>query len=192
MVLWQKISQHCSTFGEISDYLLMEILSIKQKIVFFVTSKYLKSLTKTLERKERSVSGTIRCEVKRRKQKRPNQYIKFFQNPGNNRSLVKTLLNDWKKKQGDSFQGKEIHATFDNKGFHIFENNGTIQMEELRNISSDQEEDDTTIFLCVKYCALLGATSVCIYTVNTDALVLPFYYSAHVNNHFLTFNIPYM
>ena len=64
MVLWQKISQHCSTFGEISDYLLMEILSIKQKIVFFVTSKYLKSLTKTLERKERSVSGTIRCEVK--------------------------------------------------------------------------------------------------------------------------------
>ena len=48
-------------------------------------------------------------------------------------SLVKFLLNDQKKKQANSFQGKQIYATFDNKDFHIFENNGTLQMDELRD-----------------------------------------------------------
>ena len=56
-------------------------------------------------------------------------------------------MNDWKKKQANSFQGKEIYATFDNKGFHIFENNSTIQMDELHDVSSDQEEADTKMFL---------------------------------------------
>ena len=98
-------------------------------------------------------------------------------------SLVNILWNGWKKKQGNSFQQNEIHAMFDKKSFHIFGNNGTIQMNEVRYICSDQEEDDTKMFLCEKYCALLGTSSVCIHPVDTDVLVLQFYYSAHVNNH---------
>ena len=45
-------------------------------------------------------------------------------------------------------------------------------MDELRDISSDQEEAGTKMFLFAKYCALLGASSVCIHTVDTDVLVL--------------------
>ena len=63
-------------------------------------------------------------------------------------------------------------------------------MDELRDISSDQGEADTEMFLCAKYCVLLGASSVCIHTVDKDVLVQSFYYSAHVNNHFLTLNLP--
>ena len=100
--------------------------------MFFVTDRYLESSTKALERKDRSVSGTIRYEVKRREEKRPNQYAKYLRNPGNKMSLVKFLLNDWKKKQANSFHEKYIYATFDNKGFPIFENNGTIQMDEFK------------------------------------------------------------
>ena len=51
--------------------------------------------------------------------------------------LVKFLLNHRKKKQANSFQGKKTYATIDNKGFHIFENNGTSQMNKLRDISSE-------------------------------------------------------
>ena len=105
-------------------------------------------------------------------------------------SLVKLSLNDWKNKQANSFQGKEIYVTFDNKCFHIFENNGTLQIDELRDMTSDQEEADTKMFLCAKYCALFDASSVCIHTVDTDVLVLSFYYSAHVNSHFLTLTLP--
>ena len=65
-------------------------------------------------------------------------------------------------------------------------------MDELRKISLDQEEDDTKMLLCAKYCALLAASSFCIHKVDTDVLVLPFYYSAHVNNYFLTLNLLYM
>ena len=45
-------------------------------------------------------------------------------------------------------------------------------MDELRTISSDQEEADTKMFLCAKYCVLLGASSICLGTVDTDILVL--------------------
>ena len=48
-------------------------------------------------------------------------------------------------------------------------------MDELRNISSDQEEADAKMFLCAKYCVLFGASSACIDTVDTDVLVLSFY-----------------
>ena len=135
MILLQKFPKHCSTSGEISDYILMKILSTMQKIVFFVTDRYLESSTKTLKRKE-SFSGAIRNKVKRREQKRPNQFVKFLRNPGIKMSLVKFLLNDWKKKQANSFQGKQIYAKCDNKGFHIFENNGIIQIDEFHDISS--------------------------------------------------------
>ena len=63
-------------------------------------------------------------------------------------------------------------------------------MDELRDISSDSEKDDTKMYLCAKYCVLLGALSVCIDTVDTDVHVLSFYCYAHVNNHFLTLNFP--
>ena len=135
MILLQKFPKHCSTSGEISDYILMKILSTMQKIVFFVTDRYLESSTKALKRKE-SFSGAIRNKVKRREQKRPNQFAKFLRNPGIKMSLVKFLLNDWKKKQANSFQGKQIYAKCDNKGFHIFENNGIIQIDEFHDISS--------------------------------------------------------
>ena len=48
-------------------------------------------------------------------------------------------------------------------------------MDELRDISSDQEEADANMCLCAKYCVLFSASSVCIDTVDTDVLVLPFY-----------------
>ena len=66
MALLQKVPKHCVTFGEISDYLLMKVLSTTPKIVFFVIDRYAESSTKALERNEISVSGTIPYEVKRR------------------------------------------------------------------------------------------------------------------------------
>ena len=147
-----------------------------QKIVFFAIDRYLESSTKALERKERSVSETIRYEVKRQEQKRPNQYLEFLRSTENKMSLLKFLLNDWIKKQVNNFQGKEIYVTFDNKGFHIFENDGSIQVDELHDLSSEKEEANTKMFLCIrnilKYCVLLGASSVCIHTVDADILVL--------------------
>ena len=68
---------------------------------------------------------------------------------------------------------------------------GTIQTDEINDISSDQGEADTKMFLCAKYCILLGASSVFIHKVEADVLALSFYYSAHVNCHFLlTLNLP--
>ena len=88
----------------------------------------------------------------------------------------KNFIECLEEKEGNSFQRKETHATFDNKGFHVFENSGTIQTDKLRNIRLDQEGDGTKMFLCAKCCALLGASSVCIRTVDTDVLLLTFYY----------------
>ena len=131
----------------------------------------------------------MRYEGKIWEQKRPNQYDKFLGNSGNKISLEKYLLNDWNKKQVSTFQGKENDTTFDNNGFHIFEKNSIIQMQELYGISSDLEDTDKKMFLCAKYCATLGASWVFIHTVDRDLVVLLFYYSEHENGQFLTVDL---
>ena len=47
-------------------------------------------------------------------------------------------------------------------------------MDELRAISSDQEEADTKMFLSTKYCMLLRTSALCIHTIDTDVLILSF------------------
>ena len=76
--------------------------------MFFAIDRYLESSTKALERKERSVSETIRYEVKRQEQKRPNQYLEFLQSTGNKMSLLKFLLNDWIKNKSTIFKEKKF------------------------------------------------------------------------------------
>ena len=49
----------------------------------------------------------------------------------------------------------------------------------------DESRDKKLIQRC-----FFGESSFSILTVDTDVLVLLFYYSAHVNNHFLTLNLP--
>ena len=51
------------------------------------------------------------------------------------------------RKNESTVSRKKRYAIFDNKGFHIIENNGTIQIDELRDISPDQEEADKKSFL---------------------------------------------
>ena len=63
-------------------------------------------------------------------------------------------------------------------------------MDELREISSDQEKADVKMCLYVKHCLLLGASSICIDTGDTGVLVLSFYYYVHADTHFLTLNFP--
>ena len=190
MVLLHKVPKHCSTFGEISDFLLFKLLSSTSKIVFFVTDRYLENSTKSLERKGRNTSGTIRYEVRRREQAKPKQYDKFLRNPENKLSLIRFLLDDWKKKPPTILQGKEIYATLDDKGYHIFEKNGIVIMEDSPDISSEQEEADTKMFLCAKYAPTIGASSVCINTIDTDVLILALYYSSQRNEHFSTLDVP--
>ena len=45
------------------------------------------------------------------------------------------------------------------------------------------------MFLCAKYCLFLGASSICIHTVDADVLILSFYYSAQENDQFPTLNL---
>ena len=46
IVLLQKVPKHSPTFGEISDYLLMKMLLTTQKLVFFVTDRYLEAVVR--------------------------------------------------------------------------------------------------------------------------------------------------
>ena len=158
------------------------------------TSRYLgqvaESSTKALKRKERSVSGAIHYEVKRREQKRPNQYAKLLRNSENKMSLVKFLLNDWKKNRPTVFKEKKFMQSLTIKVSAYLRT--MIQFKWTSYVTQVQtkNKDDTKVCLCTKNYMLLDASSFCIETVDKDVLVLSFYYHAHLNNHFLTFNLP--
>ena len=67
----------------------------------------------------------------------PNQYAKFLRYPGNKMSFSKVFIEPQEEKTSQQFSRKKTYTTIDNKGFHIFENNGTSQMNKLRDISSE-------------------------------------------------------
>ena len=147
------------------------------------TSRYIgqvaESSTKALERKERRVSGAIHYEVKRREQKRPNQYAEFLRNSENKMSLVKFLLNDWEKNRPIVFKEKRFMQSLTIKVSVSLTT--MIQFKWTSYVTQVQtkNKDDTKMRLCTKNCMLLDASSLCIETVDTDVLVLSFYYHAH-------------
>ena len=78
MVLFRKLPPDLVTFGDISDYILNQIMQGGCRICFFFTDYYLKNSIKSLERKWRSSIGVLRMTVSRTNQVKPQQFQKFL------------------------------------------------------------------------------------------------------------------
>ena len=72
---------------------------------------------------------------------------------------------------------KEIFVTVRNDGYKILCKNSIPTCVEAPEICSDQEEADTKMFLCAAFALTLSFNSVCIVTIDTDILILGYYFS---------------
>lgn len=183
MVLLQKIPPNLKTFGEISDYLLKKILSGSANTAYFVTDHYLPHSIKTMERNRRSMVGTIRVIPKRRDQPKPKQFQRFLTNAENKLDLIKFLVSEWSTNDRHVavFKDKIIFITVEDKAFSIKVSRGSMKIDPVPELESQQEEADTKMFLCAAHASSWGYESVKIVTVDSDVAILSIYYQKRLD-----------
>ena len=184
MVLLQKTPPTLQTFGDLFDYLLQKLIARQSRVAYFFTDQYFQQSIKPLERKRRSSNGSLRIAIKRRDQKLPKQLKKFLRCSENKVDFIDFLLKDWSSPNPahtSTLQDKEIYLTVRDKAFCITSQNGVIDVREVEELTSKQEEADTKMFLYAQHAASLGFSSANIITVDSDVAILCLYYQSRIN-----------
>ena len=71
--IMQQIPASVNTFGDISDYILNQVMKYSAPKIFFVTDQYNRQSIKSFEREKRAITGVIRVTASRRDQPTPKQ-----------------------------------------------------------------------------------------------------------------------
>ena len=80
-----------------------------------------------------------------------------------------------------TLQVKEIYLTVRDKAFCITSQNGVIDVREVEELTSKQEETDTIMFLCAQHAASLGFSSANIITVDSDVAIICLYCQSRIS-----------
>lgn len=183
MVLFQKLPPTLTTFGEIADYLIEKITRGNCRVAFFVTDYYKENSIKSLERKRRSAIGCLRIKINDRNQRKPKSWANYLQHPKNKLELVRFLISDWSRNERNivKLHNKELYVTCESDAYCIRANQLNLEITDVQELKSFQEEADTKMFLCAQYASNLDYPSVKIVTVDTDVAVLSLYFSSKIN-----------
>ena len=73
MYMMQQIPAFVNTFGDISDYVLNQVMKYPVPKIFFVTDQYNEQSIKSFEREKRAITRVIRVTASFRDQPRPKQ-----------------------------------------------------------------------------------------------------------------------
>ncbi|CAB4012350.1 Hypothetical predicted protein [Paramuricea clavata] len=184
MIIIQQLPSVClATFGDISEYVLKRITSHSSKVIYMATDHYYDCSLKGSERKRRASAGNIRVQINRRDQKPPKQFKKYLSDGSNKVDLVKFLLLDWSDPERfrEVIMGRVIFLIVECKAYRlqVMENRVTSTPEE--DLSSDQEEADTKMFLCCLHAIrYFSCENICIFTVDSDLAILAIYYKNYI------------
>ena len=147
MVLFQKLPSTLVTFGDIGDYLLQKIYKNPCRIAFFVTDFYMPFSIKSIERKRRSVIGSLRIKITNRNQQKPKCWNKYLQHSDNKIELVKFLIDYWSQDESsrELLSNCELYVTYEAKAFCVRTIGMQVQKVVVPELQSEQEEADTKI-----------------------------------------------
>ena len=95
-------------------------------------------------------SSVIRIKISRREQKRPKQFKKYLGHGCNKVDLVKFLLLDWSDctRFKQIISGRVIFVTVESDCHRIYVDEDVVKCSREEELSSNQEEADTKMFLC--------------------------------------------
>lgn len=179
MALLQALGKIPSTFGEVGNLILSNIVSMarhyKCSRVDFVTDTYPSVSIKNIERSRRASSGSQKIKIHGKEQKTPLQWKKFMSNGDNKQAFVEFLFIYW---QQASFENVHVHGNLDIyvvhgskcHKIHIY-NNGRI-VTEVQELESDHEEADTRLLLHARHATDELYDTVIIRSPDTDVAVI--------------------
>ena len=98
--------------------------------------------------------------------------------------MIDFLLKDWSTPTAvhlNSLRNKELFLTVRALAFSITLSNGTISVNPVTELESQQEEADTKMFLCAQHAQSLGFQSANIVTVDSDVAILSLFYQSRMD-----------
>ena len=108
---------------------------------------------------------------------------KFLALGTNKTELIKFLLKDWItiNRHLNTLRSKTIYFSCGDQGFKIDVRGYSIRKSNVAELSSNQEEADTKMFLVVKIAQEIGCTQATIFTVDSNVGILACYFASPVN-----------
>ena len=154
------------------------------RIAFSVTDFYMPFSIKSIERKRRSVIGSLRIKITNRNQQKPKCWDKYLQHSDKKIELVKFLIDYWSQDESsrELLSNRELYVTYEAKAFCIRFIGIQVQKVVVPELQSE-EEADTKMFLCVQFASTLGFQSVKIITVDSDVAILALYFASKIKTH---------
>ena len=160
MCFVQQLPSGLKIFGCLSDFILTRITNNPSSNIFFTTDQYWDASIKSCERNRRATSGSIRVTASRRDRKLPKQFKKYLFVGVNKQELIDFLLDDWSThpKHHQLNRNKTIYFTTRKDAFKLNVIGEDKQCQPVIELSSNQGEADTKVFLAVKLAQEIGYT----------------------------------
>ena len=166
MALVQKLK----TFGQIADAALSRVLQEggSSKRIDLVFDVYNEISIKSAEREQRGEGESVTCKNLTAGQK-IKQFNNFLQNGQNKNSLIKFFNDYWSKPSSrHKLADKELYIACGAKCYKVTANS----VQEVVELSSEQEEADTRLLLHAKHAATPHVKAIIISSEDTDARML--------------------
>ena len=181
MSIVQKIKGAHKTFGELAGTIFRKVLaeSGSSKRLDVIFDVYRKLSIKNIERVEKRGS----LSAPKYKDILPNHRIQqwelFLKGSENKSSLIRFLALQWKQREyRDQLYEKEMFVAYDEECWRLTRNG----IDKINELSTNQEEADTRMFLHVKSANEAGFSGALIVSEDTDVFVLAVYVASELEN----------
>ena len=184
MALLQSLVRIPERFASLAEMLMKRVIAVAGRAVRidFVADQYPDVSIKNTERDKRGSTGKLMITISSTQQMCPRQWKKFLASGSNKTALLNFLANEWtsNNKYAEIIGNRIVFVTHGPKCIKIRSNNGTVTSELCEDLTTNQEEADTRMFLHVAHASRSGHERIAIKSSDTDVEVLACFYSINM------------
>ena len=126
----------------------------------------------------------------RPEQKLPKQQKKYLSLGSRKEELLEFLLQDWSTNERHIRQigEKEVFIMIKAGTYKIYNCNNNLMCQPVHQLSLNQEEADTKVFLAARFAQEIGCRDAVIFTIDSDFSILACFFYPNVENQFACSN----
>ena len=155
---------------------------MKSTELHFVCDTYNNQSIKNAERSRRAEQGYQKIKIYGDEQRTPKQWKKFLQCGENKNNLLEYFFQRWTTSAKNIIENVTIITTHGHKCHAIKLNDTVLDVTEIKDLESTQEEADTRILLHAAY-ASKSCSDLVIRSPDTDVFVLALAFCPQIDGH---------
>lgn len=184
MALLQTLSKIPERFSGLAEMVFNRILlhAGGARRIDFVGDRYPNISIKNIEREKRGRGGHLIVNISSPQQLCPKQWKKFMSIGSNKEGFMSFLVNEWSTNQAyaQKIGNRTLYITHGNQCTKIVATEDRIAATDVADLSTNQEEADTRMFLHASHASTNGHQGVAIISSDTDVEVLACHHQAAI------------